>query len=83
MEELTWARILLAVAVMAAASISDWRSRTASDLHWYIMGVGGSLLFGAQLVEEGEPWIFLACLALITLVFVDLLRDRRGSLRKG
>jgi len=83
MEELTWARIVLAVAVMAAASISDWRSRTASDLHWYAMGLGGSLLFAAQLVGEEAPWTYLACLALITLVFVDLLRDRRGILEDG
>lgn len=83
MEELTWARILLAIAVMAAASISDWRSRTASDLHWYIMGVGGSLLFAVQLVQDDAPWIFLVCLALIALVFVDLLRDRRGIFEDG
>ena len=83
MEELTWARIFLAVAVMVAASISDWRSRTASDAHWYIMGLGGSLLFGMQLVEGSAPWIFLACLALISLVFVDLLRDRRGMFEDG
>lgn len=83
MEELTWVRIVVALAVMAAASISDWRSRTASDLHWYAMGLGGSLLFGAQLVGEEAPWIFLACLALITLVFVDLLRDRRGIFEDG
>jgi len=83
MEELTWARILLAVAVMVAASISDWRSRTASALNWYVMGVGGAILYGIQLVEEDAPWIFLACLALITLVFVDLLRDRRGMFEDG
>jgi preflagellin peptidase FlaK len=83
MEELTWARILFAVAVMAAASISDLRTRTASDLHWYIMGLGGSFLFGAQLVGEEAPWIFLACLGLIALVFVDLLRDRRGIFEEG
>jgi len=83
MEELTWARIVLAVAVMVAASISDWRSRTAPDLNWYIMGVGGSLLYGFQLVEDDAPWIFMVCLALITLVFVDLLHDRRGMFEDG
>ncbi|HNU36359.1 MAG TPA: A24 family peptidase C-terminal domain-containing protein, partial [Methanomassiliicoccales archaeon] len=35
------------------------------------------------LVEDGAPWIFLVCLALITLVFVDLLRDRRGVFEDG
>lgn len=83
MEEITWARIVLALAVMIAASLSDWRTRTASDSYWYVMGVGGSLLFGAQLVADGAPWIFLACLVLITLVFVDLLRDRRGMFEDG
>lgn len=73
----------MAITVMVAASISDWRSRTAPDAHWYIMGLGGSLLFGMQLVEESAPWIFLACLALISLVFVDLLRDRRGMFEDG
>jgi len=83
MEELTWARIGLAFAVMVAASVSDWRSRTASDVHWYIMGVGGSILFGLQLIDDGSPWIFLVCLVLITLVFVDLLRDRPGLFENG
>ncbi len=83
MEELTWARIALALAIMVAASVSDWRSRTASDLYWYIMGVGGSVLFGAQLFNDGESWIYLVCLALITIVFVDLLRDRRGMFEDG
>lgn len=83
MDELTWVRIFLAVAVMAAGSLTDWRSRTASDLNWYIMGVGGSLLFGAELVMDGAPWIFLACLTLITLVFVDLIRDRPGMFEDG
>jgi len=83
MEELTWARIALAMAIMVAASISDWRSRTASDVHWYIMGLGGSLLLGAQLLVDGASWIFLVCLVLITLVFVDLLRDRRGLFEDG
>lgn len=73
----------MAVAVMVAASLSDWRSRTASDVHWYVMGLGGSLLFGGQLVEEGAPWPYLACLALITLVFLDLLHDRRGMFEEG
>lgn len=83
MEELTWARIALALAIMVAASVSDWRSRTASDAHWYVMGVGGSILFGIQLFDDGASWIFLVCLVLITLVFVDLLRDRRGMFEEG
>lgn len=83
MEELIWARILLAVAVMAAASLSDLRTRTASDLNWYVMGIGGSILFGLQLFDEGAPPIYLACLALIALVFVDILRDRRGMFEDG
>lgn len=83
MEELTWARIALALAIMVAASVSDWRSRTASDWHWYIMGAGGSLLFGVQLLDEGASWTFLVCLVLITLVFADLLRDRRGMFEEG
>ncbi|HIH77277.1 MAG TPA: hypothetical protein HA343_08225 [Methanomassiliicoccales archaeon] len=83
MEELTWTRIALALAIMVAASVSDWRSRTASDGHWYIMGAGGSLLFGVQLLDEGASWTFLVCLVLITLVFADLLRDRRGMFEEG
>ena len=83
MEELTWARIGLAVVVMAIASVSDWRSRTASDTHWYVMGMGGALLFGLRLWEEGAPWPYLACLALIALVFIDTLRDRPGMFEDG
>ncbi len=83
MEELTWTRIALALAIMIAASVSDWRSRTASDAHWYILGIGGSILFGLQLFFDGVPWIYLVCLVLITLVFVDLLWDRPGIFEDG
>jgi preflagellin peptidase FlaK len=83
MDELTWARIGLAIAVMVLASISDWRSRMASDKHWYILGLVGSLLLGWQLYDEGAPWIYFVCLALITLVFMDLLWDRPGIFEDG
>ncbi|OPX60983.1 MAG: Preflagellin peptidase [Methanomassiliicoccales archaeon PtaB.Bin134] len=83
MEELTWARLILAFAVMMAASISDWRTRTAGDGHWYLLGIGGSLLMGVQLWQEGAPWIYMVCLGLITLVFLDLLWDRPGIFEDG
>ncbi|MCG7840943.1 MAG: hypothetical protein MIO87_03420 [Methanomassiliicoccales archaeon] len=83
MEELTWARIILALTVMIVAAISDWRTRTASDVHWYIIGLGGSILLGWQLWLDGASWIFLACLLLIVLVFIDLLWDRPGIFEDG
>jgi preflagellin peptidase FlaK len=83
MEELSWARIVLAVVIMAAASVSDWRTRTASDGHWYALGAGGALLFGWQLWTEGAPWSHYLCLTLMALVFVDLLRDRPGLFEEG
>jgi len=83
MEELTWARIILALTVMILAAISDWRTRTASDVHWYIIGLGGSFLLGWQLWLDGASWIFFACLLLIVLVFIDILWDRPGILEEG
>ncbi|MCG7845154.1 MAG: hypothetical protein MIO90_06975 [Methanomassiliicoccales archaeon] len=83
MDELTWARIGLAIAIMVSAAISDWRSRTASDKHWYLLGLGGSFLLGWQLWDEGAPWIYFVCLLLITLVFLDLLWDRPGMFEDG
>lgn len=83
MDELTWARIGLAIVIMISASISDWRSRTASDKHWYLLGLGGSFLLGWQLWDEGAAWIYFVCLALITLVFLDLLWDRPGMFEDG
>lgn len=83
MDELTWARIGLAIAVMVSASISDWRTRTASDRHWFLLGLGGSLLLGWQLYDQGAPWIYFVCLALVTLVFMDLLWDRPGMFEDG
>jgi preflagellin peptidase FlaK len=83
MDELTWARIGLATLVMVVASISDWRSRTAPNANWYILGLGGSLILGWELWDEGASWVVLACLALITLVFLDLLWDRPGIFEDG
>ncbi|MCX6650239.1 MAG: hypothetical protein NT131_01065 [Methanomassiliicoccales archaeon] len=83
MEELTWASLGLAMAVMAVAAVSDWRTRTASDAHWYILGLGGALLLGLQLWTDGVSWVYLVCLVLMALVFVDLLRDRPGMFEDG
>lgn len=73
----------MTMVTMVAASVSDWRNRMASDVYWYIMGLGGSVLLGIELLEDGARWSFLLCLALVTLVFVDLLRDRPGIFEDG
>jgi len=83
MDELTWARLGLAMAVMALAAVSDWRTREASDAYWYVLGLGGALLIGLQLWSDGVGWMHLVCLVLITLVFVDLLRNRPGIFEDG
>lgn len=83
MEELIWARVGLAIAVMAAGSISDWRTRTASDSFWYVLGIGGALLLGLDMFMDGASLTSLVCLVLITLVFMDLLWDRPGIFEDG
>lgn len=75
----TWGIIAFAITiiVLISASISDWKKREVSDIHWAIMGVAGvSLFFTYSVLEYGFKWEYF-CLAVASLMaLLDILWDR-------
>jgi preflagellin peptidase FlaK len=74
------AALLITVPVLVSASLSDWKEREVSDIHWLILGVTGLVLFTSySLYENGFRWEYL-CLALATvMILMDILWDKEWN----
>lgn len=83
MEWLDLTRLLVAVAILVAASYSDWKTRLASDLYWLLMGCIGLVLIAYQLVAEGADPLYLLFLVPLGAVFFDIFWERKGILEDG
>lgn len=83
MEWLDLARLAVAIAVMVAASISDWRTRLASDLYWLFMGCVGLGLIIYEIVIGGADSRYLLFAVPLGVIFFDIFWERRGILEDG
>ncbi|HKZ47935.1 MAG TPA: A24 family peptidase C-terminal domain-containing protein, partial [Thermoplasmata archaeon] len=50
------ARLVAGAALLAAASVQDWRTRRIDDRYWVALGSLGLALFAAESVLEGARW---------------------------
>ena len=83
MEWLDLSRLVVAIAVMFAASYSDWRTRLASDLYWLFMGCVGLGLIAYQVVDAGADPLYLLFLVPLGVVFFDIFWERKGIFEDG
>jgi archaeal preflagellin peptidase FlaK len=83
MEWLDLTRILAAIAILVAASYSDWKTRLASDIYWLLMGCVGLAFIVYQIVATGADPLFLLFLVPLGVVFFDIFWDRKGILEDG
>lgn len=83
MDWLALLRVCIAFGVLAVASWSDWKSRTASDSYWIIIGTAGLTFLCMQLLEDGVPPLFFLFPLSLGIIFYDLFWDRPGLLEKG
>jgi len=83
MEWLDLSRLAVAIAVMVAASYSDWRTRLASDLYWLFMGCVGLGLIAYQVVDTGADPLYLLFLVPLGVVFFDVFWERKGIFEEG
>ena len=69
--------VLLLVAVLAiliSASISDWRVREVSDVHWQSIGfIGLAFLLASSIIDTGLRWEFIPLALGTSLMLLDLL----------
>ena len=77
------ARLAIAVAVLIYGSYTDWKTRTASDTCWIIMGIAGLAFLALDILDRGEDLTYLLMLIPIGWLFFDLLIDRKGLLESG
>ncbi|HUL39849.1 MAG TPA: A24 family peptidase C-terminal domain-containing protein [Methanomassiliicoccales archaeon] len=83
MEWLDLSRLLIAIAVLVAASYSDWRTRLASDWYWIILGCVGLGLIAYQLATSGADPLYFLFLVPLGVVFFDIFWERKGILEDG
>ena len=69
--------VVLTLAVLLSAAVSDWREREVSDRHWLILGISGLLLFVLySVLEFGFRWeLILMSMGTIMLI-ADILWDK-------
>ena len=66
--------VVLTIAILLSAAISDWRDREVSDIHWAILGISGLVLFLLYSVLETGFRIEYILLTIGTLLLmVDIL----------
>jgi preflagellin peptidase FlaK len=83
MEWLDISRLAVAMAVLVAASYSDWRTRLASDLYWIVMGCVGLVLIACQVLIAGADIRYLLFLFPLGVVFFDIFWERKGIVEDG
>ena len=83
MEWLDLSRVVVATAVLVIASVSDWRTRSASDLNWLFLGCVGLGLIIYQLAYANAPYGYYLFIIPLAVVFFDIFWDRKGIFEEG
>jgi archaeal preflagellin peptidase FlaK len=83
MDWLPFVRLGVALAIACFASISDWRKREVSDLHWAVMGIAGLILLAFQIIQDNVDLTYLLFLLPMAWFFFDMLVERRGMFEDG
>ena len=76
-ELIVYFRIALSIVILGIAARSDWKSRTAEDWLWVMLGGAGIACLGLQMYLGGWEPISYAGLALIGLAYLDIFWDRK------
>lgn len=83
MDWLPLVRLGIALTIACIASVSDWRKREVSDVHWIVMGVAGLALLAVQIVQDNVDLTYLLFLLPMAWFFFDMLVERRGMFEDG
>jgi len=66
-----------AMAVLVSASISDWKKREVSDIHWAVLGIFGLALFIIYSMNiTGFRWEYICLAAGTILILIDMLWEK-------
>ncbi|MDG6220631.1 MAG: A24 family peptidase C-terminal domain-containing protein [Candidatus Thermoplasmatota archaeon] len=76
-EILDMGRISIAIVLLIIGCRSDWKTRTAEDWVWMVMGLGGIAILASQMLMEGWHPLSFVGLALICVAYADIFIDRK------
>ncbi|MDR1954615.1 MAG: hypothetical protein LBP82_01515, partial [Candidatus Methanoplasma sp.] len=81
-EELLWASVFaITMAVLVSASVSDWKRREVSDIHWIVLGtIGLIVIFSNSVYLTGFRWEYVLLVAGAAMILLDILWDRKFNM---
>jgi preflagellin peptidase FlaK len=75
--------VAISFIVLALASLSDWRTREASDLYWIIIGGAGLAFLAMDMFLHAPDALYFLFLVPIAIFFFDIFWDRKGIFEDG
>lgn len=83
MDAISAVKVVLSFIVLLAASRSDWKTRTASDWYWVILGLVGLGFLAFQIYSDDADPLYYLFLIPVAVVFFDVFWDRKGIFENG
>lgn len=69
-------KVAIAFVILSLASLSDWRSRMASDVYWIVLGTFGLTFLTFQIYVDGVSPLYYLFLFPLGVFFYDIYWDR-------
>lgn len=68
---------IVTMAILISASISDWKEREVSDIHWVLLGIIGLAMFTSYSVHmTGFRWEYVCLAAGTAMILMDILWNK-------
>lgn len=75
-------KVAIAIVILSLASLSDWRSRMASDAFWIVLGTFGLTFLALQIYADGVSPLYYLFLFPLCVFFYDIYWDRPALFEK-
>jgi len=76
-------KVAVSCLVLLLASLSDWKTRMASDSFWIVLGGFGILFLALKMTSDGVSLLYLLFLVPLAVIFFDTFWDRKGMFEDG
>ncbi|MBC7108112.1 MAG: hypothetical protein H5T41_04915 [Methanomassiliicoccales archaeon] len=83
MEEMEYFRVFVSFFILLSASISDWKTRSATDAHWILLGFIGLIVLVVDIHLSGASALYYLFIIPIAIIFFDIFWDRKGIFKDG
>ncbi len=80
-EALSASRLVVALAILAVASVLDVRTRKVRNIYWMAMAAVGLALLPVQIAVDGQNWAYLWIALPIVAILLDVFWEGRPGTR--